>query len=244
MDTDRFDQFTRLLGTPGSRRTAVRGLFTFAGGTSILALLGDDAGAKKGKKTGKGKDKKKDKKKCDRDEKDCGKKCVNLQRDKANCGSCGNACGESGDIECCQGACTNLGSDRFNCGDCGNACNQDEDCIQRSCQPRCVEPEIRCFLSCVNVQTDIDNCGSCGNRCQPNEICSNGKCLCQGPKCNGTRCCPYEDGVCCPNGKCCAAGLVCDPDGVSCCLPGEFPCGDGFCCPNGKVCGGGVCLDP
>jgi len=87
-----------------------------------------------------------------------GATCLDLQTDKNNCGSCGNACGDL----CCNGACVDSTSDNANCGACGAACTGGNTC---------------CASSCVDTKTDLSNCGSCGASC--NGTCTNGNCKTQ-----------------------------------------------------------------
>ena len=127
----------------------------------------------------------------------CGGKCrlsASYQSDKANCGSCGNACGPghicvngacvcSGGRTDCAGVCKDLRADIKNCGSCGSACPTVTTCSNSS-PPVCITDQ----LICVN--------GSC--------VCPSGKLKC------GERCCPpnlpscvilpVSGGTCCPSG--------------------------------------------
>ncbi|CAN1811689.1 Stigma-specific STIG1-like protein 3 [Linum perenne] len=50
----------------------------------------------------------------------CNRKCVDVSKDRVNCGKCGKRCGYS-EI-CCSGKCVNPSFNRSNCGGCGNKC--------------------------------------------------------------------------------------------------------------------------
>ncbi|CAN0878600.1 Stigma-specific STIG1-like protein 3 [Linum grandiflorum] len=51
----------------------------------------------------------------------CNRKCVDVAKDRANCGKCGRRCGY-GQI-CYGGKCVNPSFNRSNCGGCGNKCD-------------------------------------------------------------------------------------------------------------------------
>lgn len=116
-----------------------------------------------------------------------GATCVDLQTDKANCKSCGNACSDA----CCAGACADTATDDANCGACGSPCTGGNSC---------------CNSSCVDTKTDLANCGSCGVPC--NGTCAGGKC---------TVACTVDLGSCahspCVTGT--ALTDICDVDGCT-----------------------------
>lgn len=90
---------------------------------------------------------------------------------KANCASCGNACGS--DEDCCGKTCTKINSET-NCGACGKSCAMGSGCCAGSCTP----------LDTVN------NCGACGNVC-PGQGLSSNEVYCDGstmPKSCGMSC--------------------------------------------------------
>lgn len=75
---------------------------------------------------------------------DCSSRCVDLNADPANCGTCGTQCTsgrvcESGACICpeayiaCGGLCVDLESDPMNCGDCGIACDTGGVCNAGAC---------------------------------------------------------------------------------------------------------------
>jgi len=108
----------------------------------------------------------------------CNGTCFDYLTDSANCGSCGNDCGEGFHCEegicritCaegfsdCDGVCVDLKSDRNNCGACGNTCNDHSACISFVCY-ECYGPnDVICDNTCVDLGSDPHNCGSCGNDC-------------------------------------------------------------------------------
>jgi len=93
----------------------------------------------------------------------------------------------------CAGACSNLQSDRDNCGSCGNACGDGLVCSLGMCVEGCDNGLAQCAGACVDLATDTDNCGGCGvddssHVCTPDQMCNTGVCGC-GPTdivCNGT----------------------------------------------------------
>ena len=87
----------------------------------------------------------------------CSGKCVHLDNDVNNCGSCGNDCKpgpNAAKVSCSQGKCVNICWVKF--ADCdnnfSNGCEND------------------------NLQFDVNNCGKCGNKCPPNQECYLLKC--------------------------------------------------------------------
>jgi hypothetical protein len=224
MITDRFDALTRDLFTDSSRRGVLR---TFLG--SVVAFAGVasvDVSAADARK-------KKRKKKCKGGKKKCGKKCVDLQNDAANCGSCGNRC-EAGAV-CVDGVCTcpagqadcgdgciDIQTDAANCGICGIAC-----------------PVGICVHGACVCTTDDDcpaGCSFCDDRVQGGKACVAGI--------DGSAACASDDD--CPVGSFCAAEFA-----PRCSIPcGICPIGETACdetCANlltdGANCGacGNVC---
>ncbi|KAK8543296.1 hypothetical protein V6N13_136181 [Hibiscus sabdariffa] len=61
----------------------------------------------------------------------CKKKCVNVKKDRFNCGMCGYKC-KYGEI-CCRGQCVNASFDKRNCGGCNNKCRRGEFCVYGMC---------------------------------------------------------------------------------------------------------------
>jgi hypothetical protein len=76
----------------------------------------------------------------------CNGKCVNLKKNRRNCGACAHKCSDN-EI-CVHGVCTacapgtsrcgnkcvDLGNDSSNCGSCGNVCPEPLVCIDGECQ--------------------------------------------------------------------------------------------------------------
>lgn len=61
----------------------------------------------------------------------CKKKCVNVLKDKLNCGKCGKKCKYS--QMCCKGKCVNVMSSEKHCGRCGNSCEKGSNCTYGLC---------------------------------------------------------------------------------------------------------------
>jgi hypothetical protein len=74
----------------------------------------------------------------------CGGLCVDVTKDKANCGACGSACSatqtcSNSACSCgpgqsaCGSACVNLSDNSLNCGACGSACGANQVCTAGAC---------------------------------------------------------------------------------------------------------------
>lgn len=86
---------------------------------------------------------------CADNKKLCGDQCVNVLRDRDNCGGCGRACSSNAtgcyDGKCTCGAghhlcglsCVNLQSNENNCGACGHACGSAKKCCNGACKSSC-----------------------------------------------------------------------------------------------------------
>jgi Pectate lyase/Stigma-specific protein, Stig1 len=92
---------------------------------------------------------------CDDDEDLCAGKCVDLEEDAKNCGSCGKACGNqqecnsgececTGDLELCSNACVNPDTDEQNCGGCGKKCSSGQTCESGTCTGGGTAPVTAC----------------------------------------------------------------------------------------------------
>ncbi len=82
--------------------------------------------------------------------------------------------------------CANTLTDSANCGLCGNQCGQGTLCSNGQCINPCQPGETLCSTAtdtdaggapaCANLQNDNANCGCCGNACSPGQGCRNGRC--------------------------------------------------------------------
>ncbi|KAL8461479.1 hypothetical protein ACS0TY_032814 [Phlomoides rotata] len=61
----------------------------------------------------------------------CKKRCVDIGKDRLNCGKCGRKCKYS-EI-CCRGKCVNPLADKKNCGGCNNKCKRGSKCTYGMC---------------------------------------------------------------------------------------------------------------
>ncbi|KAK1368325.1 Stigma-specific protein Stig1 [Heracleum sosnowskyi] len=61
----------------------------------------------------------------------CKKKCVNIMKDRLNCGMCGLKC-KYNEI-CCNGKCVNASFDKKHCGGCQNKCKKGDVCVFGMC---------------------------------------------------------------------------------------------------------------
>ncbi|KAK9089729.1 hypothetical protein Scep_028811 [Stephania cephalantha] len=61
----------------------------------------------------------------------CKKRCVDVERDRMNCGKCGRRC-KYNEI-CCRGRCVNSYFDENNCGGCYNKCKKGSLCAYGMC---------------------------------------------------------------------------------------------------------------
>ena len=97
----------------------------------------------------------------------CDSDCVDLTANAEHCGSCENACGESG--ACTAGLCVDLSTDVVNCGAVGLACGSSQDC---------------CDGECLDLGSDSD-CAACGDACDDgtacdaSQECSEATCYCE-----------------------------------------------------------------
>ena len=108
----------------------------------------------------------------------CSGTCVNYLTDSANCGACGNDCGEgfhctsgicritcTGGTTDCDGVCVDMKNDRNNCGGCGNTCSETSVCISSWCYDCYGPDDIVCNNECVDPNIDPHNCLACGVNC-------------------------------------------------------------------------------
>ncbi|KAE8700454.1 F-box/RNI/FBD-like domains-containing protein [Hibiscus syriacus] len=61
----------------------------------------------------------------------CKRRCVNVEKDRLNCGKCGRKCKHT-EI-CCNGNCVNPMSDKWHCGGCNNGCDKGSKCLFGMC---------------------------------------------------------------------------------------------------------------
>jgi hypothetical protein len=162
-------------------------------------------------------------------DKQCGDLCVDMQTDKAHCGSCSNACPSgadcvAGQCKCattatvCSEQCVDLNTDPMNCGICDAQCAPGYSCQNK----QCLCTKTSCKGQCVDIQTDVDNCGGCGNKCLS---CNTGQCGCAGgsPACKG-HCVDYltDRDNCGTCGNKCSAGQQCRQSTCKNCPVGDM----------------------
>ncbi|RSM15090.1 hypothetical protein CDV31_005171 [Fusarium ambrosium] len=199
----------------------------------------------------------------------CGNSCVDLKKDRNNCGACRNVCKkyqscDQGSCVClagltlCGDSCRNLLTDKNNCGSCGNKCSGGMICSAGTCV--CPAGMTSCSGVCKNLSKDKKNCGYCDLACYGEAVCSGGSCGCRGGKtlCSG-RCLdlsadPNNCGYCnhqCEGGSC-VKGACLKLWAMLQKRPILFPSGNtvtfsNSCvlqCPYGATCVGGACQCP
>ncbi len=157
----------------------------------------------------------------------CGAVCTYLDRDQANCGTCGvkaeGTC-SGGTISCTTGAattlckstsemyCADLKTSERSCGACGVSLPRGGSC--NNGVPKCVTVGYSpCSGVCVDLQGDEDNCGVCGAKTGELGFCDRGVI-----ECNKIRFASLCSGQCVAldeRENCGACGNVC-PTGKSC----------------------------
>lgn len=238
MDDRRFDDLTRALVNPSSRRGALRLL---AGALAALPLLRPDGAAACAPPGGK----------CNpnRPGKCCSGKCS----PKGTC-LCTKASQCPRPPACKKAVCTGTGKCTTQnkpagagCDD-GDPCTVDDTCDGNGvCEPgtpmqcnggkQCVNGNCECPTGqgdcegtgiCGPLGSDPNYCGSCTNKCKTDQICRNGQCVCDGTRCgDGCQCSP---GKVCQNGECVCDGTSCR-NGCVCENP-EDRCLNGVCLPQ------------
>jgi hypothetical protein len=203
----------------------------------------------------------------------CNGRCVNLQADIKNCGSCGTECGP--DQACCDGVCTTLTSDQ-DCGRCGTNLQPPWKCCVpqgstrgfqaiigsedhcQDCFDECGPPSLGC---CPPDQAHATNycdpgpttqhCGWCdqARSCVGREVCCRTPGAAKPPQfhCADLVTSDKDCGTC---GNACAAGRRCD-GGTCVCLRSQTPCGRTLpsgpeaCCSGGRAstCCSGRCVN-
>jgi len=87
----------------------------------------------------------------------------------------------------CYGGCVNLKKDKKNCGRCGNKCSSSKKCYKGNCRKKCLTdanctPKDACHtVECkygVCFQHKIDGCGTCtaDSQCEDNNACTTDDC--------------------------------------------------------------------
>jgi hypothetical protein len=184
MGKSEFDTLTRLLTTPGSRRSALAALGGMIGARGWRGVS-DAALAKRHKK-------KKKKKRgrttsppsppssltCPSPYTPCGAQCVDLSDNQENCGACAVVCSQT--KTCCSGVCIDLNDNDANCGSCGHAClTRDEDTTRLGAAEicssgTCAECSVQGSIRMGNPPTCCRGLHRCFNDMGRNECVPNG----------------------------------------------------------------------
>lgn len=189
----------------------------------------------------------------------CADRCVDPQRESANCGACDNACAagswcQGGACACsapqtyCPGVgCVDVTRDPNHCGACGRVCRGGdasvETCIAGACLAPCPAGTHRCGTTCASDASPA----TCGARCEPCVAPARGSAACAAGQC-GVTC---EAGLHACGSACLdAASLAgCGPSCVACIRPahGTVACVSDACrvsCePGYHACRGGCVPD-
>ena len=237
LEDDRFDQLTRTLAGPLSRRAMVKALVSTALGAAIplgsIAKVGAFA------------------RYCPPGTISCGLRCVRCLPGEVCgnhdtcCSPLGHTCrggGPSRHGPCCEGVC---GPQDTCCLTPGNTCDDDSDC----CFGRCSDNVCQCpscsTLSdghCVSCQAAGQCCynDTCSDHCGTSDCCQGTCCAAAVPDCCGDHCTNLDSDVrnCGTCGTRCAPGQICD--GGSCICEG-FACRKDTDCCNDYFCRGGLC---
>jgi len=169
----------------------------------------------------------------------CQNKCVDVDNDPLNCGSCLQSCAKNS--FCCAGKC--IPPDSKNCGGCNISCGPNQKCQDGKCVSGC-DPNsglTNCNGVCKNLLTDNNSCGACNVPCPAGSFCSSG--VCQSMTCpTNTVFCPNL-GACIQlsiNNACGSCSTICplyctgQPVG-SCACSTNADCPDSFKCDNSVV---------
>ena len=232
MEDRQFDELTKKLARPVSRRTVFKAaIATAVGGIGAMATFGRARAAPGPNCKGAGLG-----------------VCTLRGQFTAEC--CTNYCTSAGVCGCPNGqSVCNNGSGEA----CFGACTGGRIRNTQTCVCECPAGQNECAGKCVNFLTDTSNCGSCGNVCPSGTVCSNGICSttcgagltnCPPTGCVDLTSNPANCGTC---GHACPANASC-VGGTCTCLTGFVPCtttgGTFMCvaaCPNGQVPTPGTC---
>jgi hypothetical protein len=248
-----FDNLARAMADEVPRREALRRL-----GAGLIATFLASLGARPASAA------------CPPGTSPCGRRCVNLQTDRNNCGSCGHECRDdqscvtgscSGGAACptgltrCKGRCVNLQTDRNNCGACDHECRDGQSCVGGNCSGGSSGGGSICGAYCSgrparqreSCKAACEECGRDTSRLCPSKTSSSVACCRQGaPCCDGT-CCGVGQ-QCCPgaSGSSYCTGLGTNQDCSRCgesCTGGKSCVNMACVCPNGQMdCGDGTCV--
>jgi hypothetical protein len=175
----------------------------------------------------------------------CNGTCLQTDRDRLNCGTCGTVCGD-GEIcieglcsficpapsVVCDEACVDLLTDPAHCGACQQACEAGLTCQAGACELVCTGGTTACADRCVDTALDPAHCGACDTACAPTDRCVSGACetLCSAGEsiCDGACVNPNDDAAHCGAcGQACEAGQACiDGECGLLCSHGTTLCGD------------------
>jgi hypothetical protein len=228
MEPSQFDEFTKALATPTSRRQALKRLLAGTFG-SLLALSGIGTAFAK---------------QCPSGQTDCGGKCVDTRTDPNNCGVCGTKCrsglcvnglccppgaGKCGNsccsLTCCGGnTCVDTQHDKNNCGSCGNKCDACSTCQNGTCVSSCPQGQTcqngKCAPPPICSPAASDYCNAL-LICGPNSFCY----CAQGV--DGNTYCLQIYGGCSPT---CSSNSDCAPGSI--CVSEASCCGNNVCVPK------------
>jgi hypothetical protein len=216
MDPAKFDEFTKELVTPSSRRQALKTLAASAFG-GMLAFSGlDRVFAKTGH--------------CPPGLKLCQGKCVNTRTDPKNCGVCGTVC-VSG--LCVNGLCCPPGTITCNNSCCDGTCLNGTTCCPtgQTCGTTCCPAG----QVCLNGTTCCPTKQACGTTCCPaGMICQNRQCVVPP--------CPSGCFNPCNQSGTCYCNIT--TEGTSACVQPiclTGPCASSAECPPGSICSNQGC---
>jgi hypothetical protein len=232
MEDQRFDELTRRLVRPITRRQAFKTLMAAAMSGLIIRSGGGKAFAQKGGTAG------------------CPQFCNQQFGPGSARGKCKSDAAQGG------GLCYQCGPGSNSCGlsPCnGVCCAQGASCSNGTCacptgQAVCGAGGAACFGvgTCTDLTT-IQNCGACGNACASGQTCSNGRCTSNSPnpECVQSTC---ANPVLCRTSTDCVCmalfggtGGFCAPRTIQCNT--LSPCAPNGACPAGQLCAINSCCN-